>query len=78
MIAQITGLKPGEFVHTLGDAHVYNNHIEPLKEQLSRSPRPFPTLAINPEVKDIEAFSMEDFKLTGYTPHKSVKMKMAV
>ncbi|CAK8671234.1 unnamed protein product [Clavelina lepadiformis] len=78
MIAHITGLKPGDFVHTLGDAHVYVNHIEPLKEQLARKPRPFPTLKFNRTVKVIDDFKMEDFCLEGYKPHGKIVMKMAV
>jgi dihydrofolate reductase/thymidylate synthase len=78
IIAHVCGLKPGDFVHTLGDAHVYSNHVEPLKEQLQNKPRPFPTLKINTENKDIDAFSFEDFELSGYEPHKKVAMKMAV
>ena len=78
MLAQVCGLKPGEFVHTLGDAHVYLNHVDPLLEQLQNEPRPFPTLRINPDVKDIDGFSMEDFTLEGYKPHKTIPMKMAV
>lgn len=78
MIAQVCGLKAGEFVHTLGDAHVYNNHIEPLQEQLQREPRPFPTLKINKEITDIEGFTLEDLQIENYKPHKTIKMKMAV
>jgi len=78
MIAQVTNLKPGEFVHTLGDAHVYVNHIEPLKEQLTREPRPFPKLIIKRQVENIEDFRVEDFEIEGYEPHKKIKMDMAV
>jgi len=78
MIAHVTGLKPGDFVHTLGDAHVYVNHIEPLKEQLTREPRPFPKLVIKRQVTDIEDFTAEDFEIIGYEPHKKIKMDMAV
>lgn len=78
LIAQVCGLKPGEFVHTLGDAHVYNNHIEPLREQLTRVPRAFPTLKINPDVKDINDFTYDDLTLEDYKPMKTIKMKMAV
>jgi len=78
MMAQVCGLKPGEFVHTLGNAHVYQNHVEPLKTQLERTPRPFPMLKINPEVKDIDGFSFSDFELVGYDPHKKIEMQMAV
>jgi len=78
MVAQVCGLKPGEFVHTLGNAHVYQNHVEPLKTQLERTPRPFPTLKINPEVKDIDSFKASDFEIIGYDPHKKIAMEMAV
>jgi len=78
MVAQVCGLKPGEFVHTLGNAHVYSNHVEPLKEQLQRTPRPFPVLKINPDVTDIDGFQMSDFELVGYNPHKKIEMEMAV
>ena len=78
IIAHVCGLKPGDFVHTLGDAHVYSNHVEPLKEQLLNKPRPFPTLRINTDNKDVDAFKFEDFELSGYEPHKKVVMKMAV
>lgn len=78
MVAQATGRKPGELVHTLGDAHVYLNHIEPLQEQLERSPRPFPKIQINPEKKGIDDFVYEDFKVIGYHPFKAISMKMAV
>lgn len=116
MIAHVCGLRPGEFVHVLGDAHVYTNHIEPLQEQLQNQPRPFPvslqlldvnavhnwdahigvnlawhselsflisrdamqTLTINPAKQDIESFTLEDFKLDGYSPHKKIAMQMAV
>jgi len=78
MVAQVCGLKPGEFVHTLGNTHVYQNHVEPLKTQLERTPRPFPVLKINPEVKDIDGFSSSDFQLVGYNPHGKIAMEMAV
>jgi len=78
MIAHVTGRKPGDFVHTIGDAHVYLNHVEPLKEQLQRTPRPFPKIRINAEKKDIDSFSIDDFKVIGYHPHKPIKMDMAV
>jgi dihydrofolate reductase/thymidylate synthase len=78
MVAQVTGLLPGEFIHTIGDAHVYLNHIAALKEQLKRTPRPFPVLKINPEIKDIESFKFSDFTLVGYNPYKKIKMDMAV
>lgn len=79
LIAKMTGLKPGEFIHMLGDTHIYNNHIEPLKKQISRTPRPFPLLEIDyVEGKPIEEYVFEDFRLIGYHPHKTVKMEMAV
>ncbi|XP_064601869.1 thymidylate synthase-like [Liolophura sinensis] len=78
MIAKVTGLKPGDFVHCIGDAHVYVNHIKPLKVQLKRTPRPFPTLTITRDVQNIDDFTMEDFKLEGYNPHPKIPMDMAV
>ncbi|XP_064298986.1 thymidylate synthase isoform X1 [Phalacrocorax carbo] len=78
MIAHVTGLKPGEFIHTLGDAHIYLNHVEPLKVQLQREPRPFPKLRIIRKVEDISDFKAEDFQIEDYNPHPSIKMEMAV
>ena len=78
MIAHVTGLKPGEFVHVIGDAHVYLNHVEPLQTQLARDPRPFPKFRFKRQVDNIDGFKYEDFELIGYKPHKRVKMKMAV
>ena len=78
MMAQVTGLKPGEFVHTFGDAHLYLNHLEQAEEQLSRQPRPLPQMAINPAVKSIFDFRFEDFELTGYDPHPHIKAAVAV
>jgi len=78
MISQVCGLEAGEFVHVLGDAHIYLNHVEQVKEQLGREPLPLPTLWINPDVKDIFKFTMEDFRLDGYTSHDSIKAPMAV
>ena len=78
LLAQVTGLQPGELVHTLGDAHVYSNHVEALRTQLERQPRPFPTLHINPAVTDIDAFTFADFELKDYDCHPTIKMKMAV
>jgi len=78
MLAQVCGLKGGEFVHTLGDAHVYTNHVEPLKEQIQRTPKAFPKIRINPDVADIDSFKFEDFELIGYEPHPTIKMDMAV
>jgi dihydrofolate reductase/thymidylate synthase len=78
MVSHITGLKPGKFVHIIGDAHVYSNHVEPIKKQLLRTPKPFPILKINREVKDIEDFKLEDFTLVNYSHHPKIKMDMAV
>ena len=78
MIAQVCGLEAGEFVHVLGDAHIYLNHVEQVKEQLAREPLPLPTLWINPKVWDIFNFTMEDFRLDGYTSYASIKAPMAV
>ncbi|MCV9385219.1 thymidylate synthase [Reichenbachiella ulvae] len=78
MIAQVCDLEPGDFVHTLGDAHLYSNHIEQANLQLSRDFRPLPTLKINPEVKDLFEFKFEDFELVGYDPHPHIKAAVAV
>lgn len=78
MMAQVCNLKPGEFIHTLGDAHLYTNHIEQAKLQLSRDLRKLPTLKINPAVKDIFGFKFEDFTLEGYDPHPHIKAAVAV
>lgn len=78
MVAQVCGLKPGEFVHTLGDAHLYSNHIEQTKLQLSRDFRPLPIMKINPEVKSIFDFKFEDFSLENYDPHPHIKAAVAV
>jgi len=78
MVAQVCDLKAGDFVHVIGDTHVYQNHIEPLKKQLEREPRPFPKLKINPDVKDIDGFKYADFTIEGYKPHPRIKMEMAV
>jgi thymidylate synthase len=78
MIAQVCELDVGEFVHTLGDAHIYLNHIEQVKEQLRREPLPAPQLWLNPEIKDITKFTMADIRLEGYTSHDSIKADMAV
>lgn len=78
MMAQVCGLKPGDFVHNLGNAHVYQNHVEPLLTQLERTPRPFPVLRVNPEVKDIDGFQASDFEIVGYAPHGKIAMEMAV
>ncbi|XP_071730005.1 bifunctional dihydrofolate reductase-thymidylate synthase 1-like [Rutidosis leptorrhynchoides] len=78
MIAHVCDLVPGDFVHVLGDAHVYSTHVRPLQDQLQKLPKPFPILKINSEKKDIDAFVSEDFKLVGYDPHQKIEMKMAV
>ncbi|KXJ68326.1 hypothetical protein RP20_CCG004180 [Aedes albopictus] len=78
MIAQVTGLKAGEFIHTTGDTHVYLNHIEPLKEQLQRMPKRFPTLKFKRNVQSIDEFKFEDFEVCGYDPYPTIKMQMAV
>ena len=78
MVAQVCGLKPGEFIHTFGDAHIYTNHFEQVALQLSREPRPLPVMKINPNVSDIYGFRYEDFQLDGYTPHPSIKAPIAV
>lgn len=78
MMAQVTGLEPGEFVHTFGDAHLYLNHLEQADLQLTRQPRPLPTMTINPQSKDIFHFRYEDFTLTGYDPHPHISAPVAV
>jgi thymidylate synthase len=78
MVAQVTGLKPGEFVLTLGDAHLYLNHLEQAKEQLARGPRPFPRLRLNAAVRELLDFRYEDFTLEGYDPHPAIKAPIAV
>ncbi|VVA40797.1 PREDICTED: bifunctional dihydrofolate [Prunus dulcis] len=78
MIAHVCDLVPGDFIHVLGDAHVYRTHIRPLQEQLEKLPKPFPILKINPEKKNIDSFVAADFKLIGYDPHQKIEMKMAV
>ncbi|XP_046548512.1 thymidylate synthase-like isoform X4 [Haliotis rubra] len=78
MIAHITGLKTGDFIHTIGDAHVYVNHIEALKEQIKREPKAFPTFKMKRTVETIDDFTMEDFEIVGYNPHPQIKMDMAV
>lgn len=78
MVAQVTGLKPGDFVHTFGDAHIYLNHFDQVKEQLSRTPFPLPTMRINPKVNDIFSFQFGDFTLENYQSHPSIKAPIAV
>ncbi len=78
MMAQVCGLKPGEFIHTLGDAHLYSNHLEQARLQLQRTPRSLPRMLINPDVKDIFDFKYEDFTLEGYDPHPHIKAPVAV
>ena len=78
MIAQVCGLKPGEFIHTLGDTHIYHNHFEQVRTQLSRTPLKLPTMKINPNVKDINDFKYEDFELVGYESYDTIKAPVAV
>ena len=78
MVAQVTGLKAGDFVHTLGDAHIYTNHFEQVREQLSREPRQLPVMRINPEVRSLFDFKYEDFILENYNPHPQINGVVAV
>ena len=78
MIAQVTGLEPGEFVHTFGDAHIYSNHVDQVAEQLAREPRPLPTLQLNPNVSDLFAFTADDIQILNYDPHPSISAPVAV
>lgn len=78
MLAQVTGYKPGDFVHTFGDVHIYENHFEQMKEQVKRTPRPFPEMKLNPKVKKIDDFKFEDFELVGYDPHPPIKGEITV
>lgn len=78
MMAQVTGLKPGDFVHTTGDTHLYLNHLEQARLQLTRTPRPLPTMKINPDVKNLFDFKYEDFELEGYNPYDHIKAEVSV
>jgi thymidylate synthase len=78
MVAQVTGLRPGDFVHTLGDAHIYLNHTDQVRLQLTREPFKLPALIINPEVKDIQKFCFDDFKLVDYVSHPHIKGDISV
>ncbi len=78
MVAQVTGLQAGDFVHTLGDAHIYLNHLDQARLQLTRDPRPLPRMVINPDVKDIFSFTYDDFRLEGYDPHPHIKAEVSV
>ena len=78
MVAQVTDLAPGEFVHTLGDAHLYSNHVDQAREQLTRTPKPLPTLRLDPAVRDLDAFELEDITLEGYVADPTIKAPIAV
>ena len=78
MVAQVSGLAPGEFVHTMGDAHLYQNHVDQASEQLGRTPRPFPRMRLNPAVEDLFEFRYQDFTLEGYDPHPAIKAPIAI
>jgi thymidylate synthase len=78
MVAQVCGLKPGDFVHSFGDVHLYNDHLDKARLQLTRDPRPLPTMHLNPEVTDLFSFQYEDFRLEGYDPHPGIKAQVSV
>ena len=78
MVAQVSGLRPGDFVHSLGDAHLYNNHVEQARQQLSRTPRPLPRMQLDPSVRDLFAFEYEHFRLEGYDPHPAIRAEVSV
>ena len=78
MMAQVCDLEPGEFVHTFGDVHLYTNHVEQAREQLTREPRPLPQMWMNPDVKDLFSFTYDDFKLLNYDPHPHIKAAVSV
>ena len=78
MVAHVTGLEPGEFIHTFGDAHIYRNHFDQIREQLSREPRPLPRMVLNPDVKSIDDYKYEDFTLEGYDPWPAIKGEVSV
>jgi thymidylate synthase len=78
MMAQVCGLKPGEFIHTFGDTHLYLNHLEQARTQLARPPKPLPSMRLNPAVKSLFDFRYEDFTLEGYDPHPAIKAPVAV
>ncbi|MDD4333223.1 MAG: thymidylate synthase [Patescibacteria group bacterium] len=77
MVSQVVGIEPGDFVHTFGDVHIYSNHFDQIKEQLSREPKPFPTMKLNPEIKNIDDFKYSDFTLENYDPHPAIKAEIA-
>jgi thymidylate synthase len=78
MMAQVTGLKAGDFIHTTGDTHLYLNHLDQARLQLTRQPRPLPTMKLNPDVKSLFDFQYEDFELVGYDPHPHIKAEVSV